>query len=216
MIIIFSAHINISVFSVVLNTDHLHNPPGQKSGRGKGRKDYGSSWWGRAWLKPIEAACGEKVSSLGRSYALDGMIYDVDIKAGSVRAKAEGPNGEEYTVVVRFDRVTGKERQDIFSLVSEPSVSLALLSNELPIECESSDYDPLFGRFNSSCNCPDGASPCAHVAGVFYVLCGEIDHAPQMLFFLRGVSNEELLSCIRGMIPGSKNTGLSGKRGGVY
>jgi uncharacterized Zn finger protein len=194
----------------------VQNPPGHKSGRGKGRKDYGSSWWGRAWLKPIESACTENVSSLGRSYALDAMIYDVDIKVGSVRAKAEGPNGEEYNVVVHFDRISGKERTDILSLVSDPSVSLALLSNELPMECDPSSYESLFGRFNSSCNCPGGASPCAHVAGVFYVLCGEIDHAPQMLFFLRGVSNDELLSCIRGMIPGSKNIDLSGKSDGVY
>jgi uncharacterized Zn finger protein len=139
------------------------------------------------------------------------MIYNVDIRAGSVRAKAEGPHADEYNVVVRFDRVKGKERMELFSLVSEPSVYLALLSNELPLDYESSGFESLFGRFDSSCTCPDGATPCIHVAAVFYVLCGEIDYAPQMLFFLRGVSNEELISCIRGMFPGAKNRGLSGK-----
>jgi uncharacterized Zn finger protein len=186
------------VFSVVLKDDYAHDPCGQKACRGRARKDYGSSWWGGEWLRPIESACGENVSSLGRSYAREGMIYNVDILAGSVRAKAEGPHAEEYNVVVRLDMVKGKERMELFSLVSEPSVYLALLSNELPVNCESHGFGSLFGRFTSSCNCPDGAAPCMHVAAVFYVLCGEIDHAPQMLFFLRGISNEELLSCIRG------------------
>lgn len=148
----------------------------------------------------MEFACGENASSLGKSCAHEGKVYSVDIKAGSVRAHAEGPQGEEYSVVVHFDKISGKERRELFSLVSEPSVSLALLSNELPLDRESSGFDPLFGRFTSSCTCPDNASPCMHIAAVFYVLCGEIDYAPQMLFFLRGVSNDELLSCIRGRV----------------
>jgi uncharacterized Zn finger protein len=186
------------VFSVVLKDDYAHDPCGQKACRGRARKDYGSSWWGRAWLKSIEQICKDSVSSMGKSCALEGNVYDVDIKAGSVHAKAEGAHGEEYNVMVRFDRVKGKERMELFSLVSEPSVYLALLSNELPMNCESHGFESLLGRFSSSCNCPDGAAPCMHVAAVFYVLCGEIDHAPQMLFFLRGISNEKILSCIRG------------------
>jgi uncharacterized Zn finger protein len=190
------------VFSVILKEDYAHNPLGQKPApRNKARKDYGSSWWGREWLRPIESVCGENVSSLGRSYAREGMIYNVDIRAGSVRAKAEGPHAEEYNIVVRFDRVKGKERMELFSLVSEPSVYLALLSNELPGNYESTGFESLFGNFRSSCTCPDGAKPCMHVAAVFYVLCGEIDYAPQMLFFLRGISNEELISCIQSMVP---------------
>jgi|WetSurMetagenome_2_1015567.scaffolds.fasta_scaffold05034_5 uncharacterized Zn finger protein len=213
MIIIFSAHINISVFSVILKEDKVHNPGVQKPARSKGRKDYGSSWWGREWLRPIESVCGEKASSQGRTLAQEGMIYDVDIHAGLVRAKAEGPAGEEHRVMVRFDRVSGIDREKVFSLVSEPLVSLALLSNELPQDHESAGFESLFGRFNSSCTCPDKSSPCMHVAAVFYVLCGEIDHAPQMLFFLRGISNEELLSCIRGIAPGKKNKGSQKKDG---
>lgn len=203
------------MFSVSLKEGYAHDHQGQKSGRNKGRKDYGSTWWGRAWLKPVESVCGENVSSLGRSLALDSMVYNVDIKAGSVRAKAEGPRGEEYSVKVRFDRIKGKERMDIFSLVSEPSVSLALLSNELPLSFEKGGFDPLFGGFGPACNCPDGHSPCMHVAAVFYVLCGEIDYAPQLLFFLRGISNGELLSCIRGSVPGAGNAGVCGKERGV-
>jgi len=197
------------VFSVILKEDNAHNPLGQKPApRNKSRKDYGSSWWGRVWLRSLESLCGETVASSGKSCAREGMIYGVDITGGSVRAKVEGPGGEEYNVMVRFDRVKGKERTGLFSIVSEPSVSLALLSNELPVNCESISFGPLFGRFRSSCTCPDGASPCMHVAALFYVLCGEIDYAPQMLFFLRGISNEQLLSCIRGMIPGAKKSGV--------
>jgi uncharacterized Zn finger protein len=200
MIIIFSAHINILVFSLIPKTVDTHEPSVNKPHKGKAKKDYGSTWWGRAWLKPVESACGEKVASLGRAYALEGMAYDVDIKAGSVRAKAEGAGGKEYNVVIRFDGLSVKERNGVFSTVSEPSVSLALLSNELPADSEFPGFEPLFGRFRSSCTCPEGASICMHAAAVFYVLCGEIDYAPQMLFFLRGITNEELLSCIRGRV----------------
>jgi uncharacterized Zn finger protein len=171
-----------------------------KPHKSKPRKDYGSTWWGRAWLKPVESVCGEQVSSLGRSSALGGMVYDIDLKEGIVRAKAEGPHAEEYNVVIRFSGIRGKERRALFSLVSEPPVSLALLSNELPLSGESGGFDPLFGNYTSTCTCPKSGSPCMHVAAVFYALSGEIDYAPQILFFLRRISNDELLSCIRGKV----------------
>jgi uncharacterized Zn finger protein len=186
------------VFSVILKIDQSKNHSKPKTNRGNGRKDYGSTWWGRAWISAMESACGEKVSTLGKLCALEGMVYGVDVRKGSVSANVEGPHAEEYKVVIRFDKIKGNERKELFSLVSDPSVSLALLSNELPLNCEREKFDHLFGNFKSKCTCPEGDSFCAHAAAVFYILSGEIDHAPQILFFLRGISNEDLLSCIRG------------------
>lgn len=185
------------MFSLILKETCAKDPYTDKPHKGKTRKEYGSTWWGKAFLRSMESACSEKVSSLGKASALAGKVYDVSVRMGCIKAKAEGPLGEEYNVVIRFDKLAGTEKKGLLSIVSEPGVSLALLSNELPASYESGGFGALFGDYRPACTCPDGGL-CIHTAAVFYVLSAEIDHAPQMLFFLRGISNDQLLSSIRG------------------
>ena len=40
---------------------------------------------------------------------------------------------------------------------------------------------------------PDWASPCKHLAAVYYIIAGEIDKDPFMLFKLRNLETEKLL-----------------------
>ncbi len=47
-------------------------------------------------------------------------------------------------------------------------------------------------RFN--CNCPDWADMCKHVAAAMYGIGVRLDDAPDLLFKLRGVNHEELIT----------------------
>jgi len=195
MIIIFSVPIIILVFSLSEKEGSFNRSSGKRHKPIPGR-NYGTTWWGKRFLASLEALCGEKTASLGRAWMLDDMVYDVSVSMGHVSAKVEGPHGEEYRVKISFERIQGEERRELLSLVSRQDVALPLLSNELPAECDS--LRPLFRGFRENCTCPDEERPCMHVAAVFYVLSAEIDNAPQMLFFLRGIGNDEILSHIRG------------------
>jgi uncharacterized Zn finger protein len=43
------------------------------------------------------------------------------------------------------------------------------------------------------CSCPDWASMCKHVAATLYGVGARLDHAPEMLFTLRGVDPTEMV-----------------------
>nr|MCU0562289.1 hypothetical protein [Desulfobacterales bacterium] len=44
-----------------------------------------------------------------------------------------------------------------------------------------------------SCSCPDWATMCKHVAATLYGVGARLDHAPEMLFTLRGVDPAEMV-----------------------
>jgi hypothetical protein len=45
-----------------------------------------------------------------------------------------------------------------------------------------------------SCSCPDWASMCKHVAATLYGVGARLDHAPELLFTLRGVDPAEMVA----------------------
>ncbi|MDE0221250.1 MAG: SWIM zinc finger family protein, partial [Spirochaetaceae bacterium] len=45
-----------------------------------------------------------------------------------------------------------------------------------------------------ACSCPDWATMCKHVAAVLYGVGHRLDDSPDLLFRLRGVDPEELIS----------------------
>ena len=77
---------------------------------------------------------------------------------------------------------------------------LELLSGKLSesVMAEVTDSDTgLFPRPNEidlKCNCPDGAYMCKHVAATLYGVAARLDDQPEILFLLRGVDHEELIS----------------------
>jgi len=53
---------------------------------------------------------------------------------------------------------------------------------------------PKKGEITLSCSCPDGAVMCKHVAAVLYGVGSRLDSQPGLLFSLRGVDAEELIT----------------------
>ncbi len=52
-----------------------------------------------------------------------------------------------------------------------------------------------------SCTCPDYASMCKHVAAVLYGIGARLDHAPELLFQLRGVDGGDLVAQVDASLP---------------
>lgn len=44
------------------------------------------------------------------------------------------------------------------------------------------------------CSCPDSARMCKHIAATLYGVGNRLDHEPEMLFLLRGVKHEDLIT----------------------
>jgi uncharacterized Zn finger protein len=57
-----------------------------------------------------------------------------------------------------------------------------------------------------SCSCPDSASLCKHLAAVLYGIGARLDQNPGLLFTLRSVNQDELISqaATGGILAGSK------------
>ena len=53
---------------------------------------------------------------------------------------------------------------------------------------------PLPKEIDLDCSCPDWADMCKHVAAVLYGTGARLDAKPELLFLLRGVDHQELIS----------------------
>ena len=47
-----------------------------------------------------------------------------------------------------------------------------------------------------SCTCPDYATPCKHIAAVFYIFAENFDTGPFLLLLLRGKNRQEIISAV--------------------
>jgi uncharacterized Zn finger protein len=53
---------------------------------------------------------------------------------------------------------------------------------------------PKPGEIKLACDCPDWAGMCKHIAAVLYGVGARLDHQPELIFLLRNVDHEELIS----------------------
>ncbi|MBN1672568.1 MAG: helix-turn-helix domain-containing protein [Kiritimatiellae bacterium] len=158
------------------------------------------SFWGKGWCTHLESF-GDYANRLprGRSYVRNGSVCHLAIAKGKVEAMVSG--SRLYRVAVDItpltkgrwlalkQRCTGK----IGSLIE-------LLQGRLSGEIMQAVTDreqglfPLPGEIRYTCNCPDWARMCKHIAAVMYGIGARLDTRPELLFLLRGVDHEELIA----------------------
>ena len=66
------------------------------------------------------------------------------------------------------------------------------------------------GEISLHCTCPDWAVMCKHVAAVMYGVGARLDEKPDLLFLLRGVDHEELISAEAGIAAVSNVSEMEG------
>lgn len=158
------------------------------------------SFWGKAWCTHLESF-GDYTNRLprGRTYVRNGSVCHLSIRKGKVEAIVAGSKLYRVEVDIKpqskakwtqlKQRCTGK----IGSLIE-------LLQGKLSAEIMSTVTDrehglfPLAGEINYNCNCPDWADMCKHIAAVMYGIGARLDTQPDLLFLLRGVDHNELIT----------------------
>ena len=135
----------------------------------------------------------------GRTYVRNGSVCHLEIKRGEILAKVAG--SDLYNVRIRIKTLTAKKWKDIKArCAGQVGSLLELLQGKLSdhvmqvVTDRKDGLFPLPGEISLNCDCPDWAVMCKHVAAVMYGVGARLDNQPELLFKLRGVDHEELIS----------------------
>ena len=163
-------------------------------------KAIAKTFWGKAWCDNLTAY--QDFSNRlprGATYVRNGSVVDLLIKPKTIEAIVAG--SEPYHVKIEITALDAARWKSIRSQCSESIDSLLdLLSGKLSDGVMKRLTDQKTGLFPSpheikmSCSCPDYSSCCKHLAAVMYGVGARLDSMPELLFLLRGVDHQELVS----------------------
>jgi len=179
-----------------------------------GRK-IAHTFWGEAWCKHLERF-SDYANRLprGRTYVRNGSICHLAIKQGKVEAIVSG--SELYRVKIHIAGLAPADWKNVRNQCTGQIGSiLELLQGKLSSQVMEIVTDSATGLFPQPrdiklhCDCPDWAVMCKHVAAVLYGVGTRLDEKPELLFVLRKVDHEELITTELDM---GAVTGGAGKR----
>lgn len=172
----------------------------------------GKTWWGAEFLKALEHVMDAGRLARGRSYAAPHRLLAFDIRGGRVTATVRGninpyfgvTTEPRYKVTVQLEKVSKPAWKKVLSRLGHNANWIAhLILGEMPPTIENAlegSKVMLLPRTQkeivSSCSCPDWASPCKHVAGVYFHVAALLDHDPFLLFELRGMPRKTLMAAV--------------------
>lgn len=157
------------------------------------------SFWGKGWCTHLETF-SDYQSRLprGRSYVRSGAVYHLEIISGRIEAKVIG--SAIYTVQADIAALAPAawatlKKQCAGGIGSLLELLQGRLSEQVMriVTDRHAGLFPKSGEMKFSCNCPDWAGMCKHVAAAFYGVGHRLDLAPELLFLLRGVDPAELI-----------------------
>lgn len=157
------------------------------------------TFWGKAWCRHIESFSDyDNRLPRGRTYVRNGLVCHLEIKSGVIEAMVCGSSMYRVAITVKplllkkwntlkqqclgkigsvLELLNGKLSCEVMQLVCDPQTGLFPLSKEIDL----------------SCNCPDWATMCKHVAAALYGVAVRLDKSPEQLFLLRGIDYQELI-----------------------
>jgi uncharacterized Zn finger protein len=177
------------------------------------RGQFGASWWAKRWIAVLEGfQIGARLQR-GRSYARGGQVLSVDVGQGSVTAKVQGSRPKPYEVTIGVKVLAAGDWERLTQALAGQAVFAAkLLAGEMPQDIEQvfegaglSLFPERLDDLETSCSCPDYSNPCKHIAAVYYLLGEEFDRDPFLLFRLRGLGREELVSRLGAVAPAGES-----------
>jgi uncharacterized Zn finger protein len=147
-----------------------------------------------AAVPPMTGA--EYLTARGRTYVRNGSVVDLQIAKGEVVA-----GSLLYKIKITVAPVTAARWKAICrDCAGEINSVVELLQGRLAKGvmdrvCQQGDgLFPSPKEIKLSCDCPDSAKMCKHVAAALYGVGARLDERPQLLFKLRGVDESELLA----------------------
>lgn len=165
----------------------------------EGRK-IARTFWGQAWCEHLESFSDyENRLPRGRTYVRNGSVCHLGMAKGKIEAMVQG--SELYKVNISIKTLARKKWKDVTKRCAGQIGSLIELlegrfsENVMTVVTDrSKGLFPLPGEIRLTCDCPDWAVMCKHVAAVLYGAGARLDEKPELLFLLRGVDQEELIS----------------------
>ena len=159
-----------------------------------------NTFWGKGWCKHLEAFSDfENRLPRGRSYVRNGSVCHLAIHAGRVEALVMGSS--LYRVTVQTPSLqpavwAAIKRQCSGEIGSLLELLQGRVSDQVMrvVSARATGLFPQAGQMKFTCSCPDWADMCKHVAAVLYGVGSRLDAQPQLLFLLRDVDPNELIS----------------------
>lgn len=157
-------------------------------------------FWGMRWCTHFESL-GDYANRLprGRTYVRNGSVCHLAIEKALVRAVVSGSS--LYKVQVRIETLQAKKWTAIKKQCTGNVQSLFdILQGKLSDGVMQVVTDAKNGLFPQAreirftCNCPDSARMCKHIAATLYGVGARLDEDPSLLFQLRGVDVQELIT----------------------
>jgi uncharacterized Zn finger protein len=166
----------------------------------KSRGLIAKSFWGKAWCRHLEKFSDySNRLPRGRTYVRNGSVCHLEINQEEARAVVSG--SEMYDLSIHIEPLCPEKWSNIKNACRGKIGSLIeLLQGKISDEIMSvvtNRDEGLFPRpdeIRFNCNCPDWAEMCKHVAAAMYGIGVRLDTEPELLFKLRGVNHEELVS----------------------
>ena len=163
-------------------------------------RQIAKTFWGKSWCDNL-TSYQDYSNRLprGATYVRNGSVVDLVIKPKLVEAIVAG--SEPYKIRIEIRQLETKRWKAIRSDCSESIDSLLdLLSGKLSdgvmrrLTEQKTGLFPAPAEIKMSCSCPDYSSCCKHLAAVMYGIGARLDTRPELLFLLRGVDHQELVS----------------------
>jgi len=158
------------------------------------------SFWGKGWCDHLESFSDyENRLPRGRTYVRNGSVCHLRVQPGRIEAIVCG--SELYNVSIRIKKLKPVTWESVKRRCSGRIGSmLELLQGRLSDQVMTVVTDRKLGLFPQpreiqlSCDCPDWAVMCKHVAAALYGVGSRLDNRPELLFLLRDVDAQELIS----------------------
>ncbi len=165
----------------------------------QGRK-IARTFWGEAWCNHLEKF-SDYANRLprGRTYARNGSVCHLSITKGKIEAIVSG--SELYNIGIDISPLPAtKWKQVCKQCAGQIGSMLELLQGRFAdgvMEVVTDQNKGLFpgpSEIKLSCDCPDWAGMCKHLAAVMYGVGARLDDQPELLFLLRDVDQEALIA----------------------
>jgi uncharacterized Zn finger protein len=170
------------------------------------------SFWGKGWCDHLESF-SDFANRLprGRTYVRNGSVCHLDIQPRRIEAVVSG--SELYNIRINIKKLKPATWSSVKkNCAGRIGSMLELLQGRLSDQVMTVVTDRKQGLFPQpseielNCDCPDWAVMCKHVAAVLYGVGSRLDSRPELLFLLRDVDAEELISTEM-TLPGAVATG---------
>ncbi len=165
----------------------------------EGRK-ITTTFWGKAWCQNLEAY-SDYANRLprGATYLRNGSVVDLVIKPKRIEAVVAG--SETYKITIDINGLAKgmwvKIKEDCSASIDSLLDLLAGRFSDGVMQRMTRQKEGLFpspSEIKMKCSCPDSSYCCKHLAAVMYGVGARLDNQPDLLFVLRDVDHQELVS----------------------